>query len=460
MTTRQNAITHAAITALVAQVSTMRKADLDTLTLGSEIVPGVKYRDLKNWLKENPAPTVEKAPAKMAATAKAVGKAVDKVVAKQSAPVVEFTSKELKGEQLLIDRAKHVIKSVVKSPEGDRIAITEKGVRVPVAMIERNNRGNLRAVEAFTVKQEPVKTASVAAGLKAEAKPKAATGVRAVELKSSNLASTTFDKANKVLTVTFKNGNTYQYDGVGIRLFNEFVRAESHGKFFAANIKPVFKATKIGTADAPANTGKAAAQTEKPAVSAPAVKPKSEADEIKPSAIRDQVLFNGRKRETVVKVVRNGTSGRREAVCESGERFPLWQIEQDAKGKFRVTELSATVEANTVKGGAAPKENTRKPRAVVAAKQAASAPAPAPKANANPRATFTAPKVSMVRGSTFPIVKGSKSKEITIAKVVQRNEIRYAITATGEALPFDALTLRNGELEYTGKLTAAEFRAL
>jgi IS5 family transposase len=464
MTTRTNALLNAAITALVAQVAIAKKAGIETLGLGSEILPGVKFRDLKNWLKENGASAhVETKPvakvaasAKAVSTAKAVGKAIDKVVAKDAAP--EFTTSELKGSDLLIGRVKDKIASVVKSPEGVRVAVTENGLRIPVVMLERNNRGNLRTVAEFDPKAPATKTAAKATA-KAEVKAPAAKAAHKAEGRelvsriSSNLVSAIYNRDEKTLTVTFKSGAVWQYENVGIREANAMAKEESHGKYFTANIKNVKEGKCLVRGDkAPAKTV-AEAPVKAPAAKAAAVKvvagakPVDEANELKATEVRGHTVLNGRTKEVVERVVRNKETQRREVVCESGARFPLAMI-ANVKGKLRVIEVAETVAPVTAKGGAVKKATAAKAEV-------------APKAEStNRRAAFSVPKISEVRGATFTVNKGSKSKEVTAKKIVTRDEVRKVITENGGELNFDDLSISEGVLHFTGKLMASDFHAL
>lgn len=56
-------------------------------------------------------------------------------------------------------------------------------------------------------------------------------------VESSNLASVGYDKDNELLEIEFKHGGIYQYFGVPIEVYKELMNADSHGKYFAANIK-------------------------------------------------------------------------------------------------------------------------------------------------------------------------------------------------------------------------------
>ena len=163
-TLNTTALLVAAVDTLTAQIAAAKKAGLTVPGIGAEVAPGVKLRDLKNWRKEFSA--------KQADASKPAAASVKPAAAAKAAPVAdvaEFTTKELKGAELLIGRAKEQIKSVVKAPEGDRVAITESGVRIPVADLERNNRGNLRVKLGMEPGKAPAAKAAAAPAPKATA---------------------------------------------------------------------------------------------------------------------------------------------------------------------------------------------------------------------------------------------------------------------------------------------------
>lgn len=58
-----------------------------------------------------------------------------------------------------------------------------------------------------------------------------------VPLKSSNLAFASYLPATKVLTVDFKSGRRYTYQGVEQNVFNGLISAQSSGKYFDQNIR-------------------------------------------------------------------------------------------------------------------------------------------------------------------------------------------------------------------------------
>lgn len=64
-------------------------------------------------------------------------------------------------------------------------------------------------------------------------------------VQSSNIQSIGYDPDCLVLEVAFLSGGLYQYDGVPEYVFEEFMSAASHGKYFAAHIKNVYPTRKI-----------------------------------------------------------------------------------------------------------------------------------------------------------------------------------------------------------------------
>lgn len=59
------------------------------------------------------------------------------------------------------------------------------------------------------------------------------------QLNSSALASASYDDETQSLTVTFTNGRSYTYDGVGEELFLGLRDAPSPGRYYFQNIKPL-----------------------------------------------------------------------------------------------------------------------------------------------------------------------------------------------------------------------------
>lgn len=63
---------------------------------------------------------------------------------------------------------------------------------------------------------------------------------------SSNIQGVAYNDDTQVLTVQFKSGGTYTYDGVSSEKADGFSSAESAGKYLHQNLKGQHIATKIG----------------------------------------------------------------------------------------------------------------------------------------------------------------------------------------------------------------------
>lgn len=62
---------------------------------------------------------------------------------------------------------------------------------------------------------------------------------------SSNLASIGYDASSQILEVEFKHGGVYQYKDVPEDEYEALMNADSHGKYFSANIKNQFAFIKL-----------------------------------------------------------------------------------------------------------------------------------------------------------------------------------------------------------------------
>lgn len=134
--------------------------------LGTDMGHGITFRELKAWAKEFKAKQASVEPKAADVKPAAVKTPAAKVEAKA------FTNVELKGADLLVGRVKDKIARVVKDKETEgRIAVTENGLRIPVEMIERNNRGNLRTKAEFEAKPAANVPAPKAANNAAPVKP-------------------------------------------------------------------------------------------------------------------------------------------------------------------------------------------------------------------------------------------------------------------------------------------------
>ena len=58
-----------------------------------------------------------------------------------------------------------------------------------------------------------------------------------IQVQSSTIDAVKHDNRNQVLTVRFVSGTEYEYDGVGMAQFYEFLDAPSQGRYFAEHFK-------------------------------------------------------------------------------------------------------------------------------------------------------------------------------------------------------------------------------
>lgn len=64
-----------------------------------------------------------------------------------------------------------------------------------------------------------------------------------VQLESSSLDAVAYHPANHWLAVRFANGSGYVYQGVPESVWSQLLKAESHGGFFAKEIRDSYHAT-------------------------------------------------------------------------------------------------------------------------------------------------------------------------------------------------------------------------
>ena len=55
-----------------------------------------------------------------------------------------------------------------------------------------------------------------------------------MKVQSSTISEINYD--GKLLTITFNNGSEYVYEGVSEKIYEDFSKAESKGKYFHENI--------------------------------------------------------------------------------------------------------------------------------------------------------------------------------------------------------------------------------
>ena len=64
-------------------------------------------------------------------------------------------------------------------------------------------------------------------------------------LRSSNLDSYEYNEEQETLTITFKSGQSYEYDGVPKAVVERLASAASPGKFFYAAIRDSYSFTEV-----------------------------------------------------------------------------------------------------------------------------------------------------------------------------------------------------------------------
>lgn len=65
------------------------------------------------------------------------------------------------------------------------------------------------------------------------------------KVSSSNISSIGYDASSQILEIRFLNGGIYQYYNVPSNIYNNLMTASSHGKYFAAHIKNIYRTMKL-----------------------------------------------------------------------------------------------------------------------------------------------------------------------------------------------------------------------
>ncbi len=66
-----------------------------------------------------------------------------------------------------------------------------------------------------------------------------------VAVRSTEIAIVGYEASSKTLEVAFRNGSVYHYEQVPPEMFQQFIKADSIGLYFADKIKTAFPYTKI-----------------------------------------------------------------------------------------------------------------------------------------------------------------------------------------------------------------------
>ena len=64
-----------------------------------------------------------------------------------------------------------------------------------------------------------------------------------MKVQSSTISEINYD--GKLLTITFNNGSEYVYEGVSVKIYEDFSKAESKGKYFHENINHRYNYSRI-----------------------------------------------------------------------------------------------------------------------------------------------------------------------------------------------------------------------
>ena len=64
-----------------------------------------------------------------------------------------------------------------------------------------------------------------------------------MKVQSSTISEINYD--GKLLTVIFNNGSEYVYEGVSMKIYEDFSKAESKGKYFHENINYRYNYSRI-----------------------------------------------------------------------------------------------------------------------------------------------------------------------------------------------------------------------
>ena len=64
-----------------------------------------------------------------------------------------------------------------------------------------------------------------------------------MKVQSSTISEINYD--GKLLTIIFNNGSEYIYEGVSAKIYEDFSKAESKGKYFHENINHRYNYSKI-----------------------------------------------------------------------------------------------------------------------------------------------------------------------------------------------------------------------
>nr|DAF93400.1 MAG TPA: KTSC domain [Myoviridae sp. ctshb19] len=462
--------------------------------LGDDIGNGITYRELNSWLKDFKA--------KQASAGTPAPKATETKTApapKTSAPkadAVEIKSGAIReAGVVMIGRNKENVLRI-SNIGGVRTVVTDKGHKIAAADLEFNNRGALRvkldkvdgyiaaakaataapaskaSTKAPAVEHEdfPAEVpASTKTGAKASAKAPAETEgrvfpIRDLKIKTSTqLTGAQYDRNTKTLYVTLKDKAVWAYEDMALKDVRAFEESAQPWKHFSAHIANVKKGRMVKNHAAQAKAAPAPKADAKPAAKAPAEKAPAAAS-ISTTRLRAEGFVDGRSKEQVEKIMRVKETDERVVITTSGKRIPLAAI-IEAKGKFRVSDLALI--SGAMAPAVKPAENTRKAPAKQAAQEVNGK---APKLNfaeaeakgVVKKGTVVKPTRNEIKELGVRVVKGAKSKVVSVLRIVKRDGVSTVVSAAaGHAgLPVDLIYMNDGQPTYASTLTAAEYNAL
>lgn len=72
--------------------------------------------------------------------------------------------------------------------------------------------------------------------------------MKRTEVESSMIRSVGYDLDARILEIEFNSGQVYQYFDVPLEEYEGLMKAESHGRYFLANIRDVYSYGRVGRA--------------------------------------------------------------------------------------------------------------------------------------------------------------------------------------------------------------------
>lgn len=438
MTTTTHTVAAMLAVAVAALDSANRAAKKETgaplFALGTDMGNGVKFRELKAWAKEFAAKQKEAAPVKTEIKPK--GLVLDGPKPTASTKVFPVRTIDVSGSTNLqtceFDRNTKTL--TVSFKNGDVWAYADVSLKDVRLLEEAESKGS-----HFSKVLKPAKVGTkvnggaVAKAPKAESKP-AAQKAESVAVSTSELREKGFYAGRKHEQVAkiVRNKETNEREVIavsGTRYALETI-VDVKGKFRVSELVESLNVIK----DAPAPKTKPAAKQEEFETEGAA-----QDEEFTAAELRGEIMQVGRKTDMIEKVVRNKTTGNREIITESGARYEVLALRKNNRGKFVLKDEASTK---------APAKTEAKP----AAKKAEKAPVK--------HESRAATKDDLV-GNEVRVIKGSKERMVKIIRVVNRDNVRTAVTETKAGLPFAQIMIMDGVPTYVGKtLPIADFRAL